>query len=349
MKEIDINSLVRPNILKLKPYSSARMEFQGNASVWLDANENPYGTRYNRYPDPIQTKLRERLAIIKGINQNQLFIGNGSDEVIDLLIRAFCEPGQDSILTFTPSYTMYITSAEINNVDVVEIPLTRSFEIPLEQVKNTITEYTKLIFICTPNNPIGNVVPIELIVDLCKSFNGLVVVDEAYIDFSDSLSAVKVMNAYPNLFILQTLSKAFGMAGLRLGMGIGASKVIDVLMRIKPPYNVSQVTQDLVLEKLNYLPEILSLTQSIKEERERLYQSLMTSSLFYQIFPSEGNFILVQTEKYKELYDYLCKKGIVVRVRNILPVLPQGLRFTVGLPEENTRLINYITQFENQK
>lgn len=348
MNAFNLTELVRENIKSLKPYSSARMEYTATSAILLDANENPFGMPYNRYPDPLQLRVKEVIGKIKQVDVSQLFIGNGSDEIIDLLIRLFCEPQGDAIITLTPSYTMYITSAEINNVDVIEIELDEAFSLPLTKIESAISPKTKLLFLCTPNNPIGNTIPLDQIEIICKKFNGIVVVDEAYIDFSDSISATTLLDKFKNIFILQTLSKAYGMAGLRLGIGIGNPQIIALLNRIKPPYNVSQIVQEEVVKRLQFRAEIDAHIALIKKERERLFSYLKSNELFYKVYPSEGNFILVQSERYLDLYDYLCAKGIVIRVRNILPKLPNGLRITVGLPEENSLLIDYLENFKNR-
>lgn len=348
--EFNLEDLLRPNIKKLKPYSSARTEFKGKASILLDANENPYNLPYNRYPDPFQTKLKERLSQIKGVAQENLFLGNGSDEIIDLLIRAFCVPQVDKILTFSPSYTMYITSAEINDVEVVELNLTADFDLPIDKVLEQLKdESLKIIFICTPNNPVGNLVPCEILSLICNSFKGLVVLDEAYADFSTEGSMLDLLRKYPNLCVIQTLSKAYGLAGLRLGLGFGSTQLIQILNKIKPPYNVSQATQDIVLESLSQTNRVEEEIKKICNTRERLYTCLKASSLFSKVYSSEANFILAQTRYYKELYEYLCERGIVVRIRNIPPVLQEGLRFTIGTEFENKELMKYITEFETLK
>lgn len=342
----DLNRLVRKNILKLKPYSSARDEFKGEAKVLLDANENPYGEIYNRYPDPLQKKLKDKIATLKAVSANQLFLGNGSDEVIDLLMRAFCTPLKDNIISFSPSYTMYNTSAEINDIEVRELLLNPDFSLPLDELWKTIDENSKLIFICTPNNPTGNLVSLDVIKEVCLNFSGLVIVDEAYIDFTDSPSALTLLAEYPNLCVIQTLSKAFGLAGVRLGMGYGSIELIEILNRIKPPYNVSQSTQDIVLEKLSNRTDLAQCIANLKIDRELLYAYLNENPLFERVFKSEGNFILVQTKHYTDLYDYLCAQGIVVRKRHIPPLLENGLRITVGTPSENEQLLMCINQFK---
>lgn len=348
--EFNLEDLLRPNIKKLKPYSSARTEFKGKASILLDANENPYNLPYNRYPDPFQTKLKERLSQIKGVAQENLFLGNGSDEIIDLLIRAFCVPQVDKILTFSPSYTMYITSAEINDVEVVELNLTADFDLPIDKVLEQLKdESLKIIFICTPNNPVGNLVPCEILSLICNSFKGLVVLDEAYADFSTEGSMLDLLRKYPNLCVIQTLSKAYGLAGLRLGLGFGSTQLIQILNKIKPPYNVSQATQDIVLESLTQTNRVEEEIKKICNTREQLYACLMDSNLFSNVYPSEANFILAQSRYYKELYEYLCERGIVVRIRNIPPILQEGLRFTIGTESENKELMKYITEFETLK
>lgn len=347
MKNFNINALLRPNIRQLKPYSSARTEFKGEADILLDANESPYNSPYNRYPDPFQQKLKERIATLKSICLEQIFIGNGSDEIIDLLIRAFCVPSKDKILTFSPSYTMYITSAEINDVEVLELPLTTDYTLPIDEIISTCNdENLKIIFICSPNNPVGNVVTREEVEQVCKSFRGLVVLDEAYADFSSQGSMLDLLSTYPNLAIIQTLSKAYGMAGLRLGLGFGSPELVAILNKIKPPYNVSQSTQDLVLDRLINPEETKRQINEIVLNREILSNFLLSSTLFDRVFPSEANFILVQSDKYMELYNYLCEQGVVVRVRNIPPLLNQGLRFTVGNQHENEALMKHITKFE---
>lgn len=349
MSTFEINQLLRDNIKSLTPYASARTEFKGTADVWLDANESPYDELgYNRYPDPLQKELKEKLAQIKGVETQNLFLGNGSDEIIDLLIRLFCEPYEDAIITFTPSYTMYITSANINAVEVLELPLTATFDLPLKELEKVMNSNAKLLFICTPNNPVGRIIPLDIIASICKKFSGLVVVDEAYIDFSTTPSALSILSEYKNLFVLQTLSKAFGMAGLRIGLGYASVEIIELLNRIKPPYNISQATQELALELLKDTSQREQSIAEVIEMRNSLYIELKKSSLFTKVYRSEGNFILVQTKYCTPLYNYLCKKGVVIRKRDIPPLLPNGLRFTVGLPKENERLLALITQFENE-
>lgn len=350
MSKFDLNRLLRPNIKSLKPYSSARTEFKGQANILLDANESPYNEPYNRYPDPFQSKLKARLSELKSIPSENLFVGNGSDEIIDLLIRAFCIPGKDRILTFTPSYTMYITSAEINDVEVVELPLTSDFNLPLDEITRLSSDPSvKIIFICSPNNPVGNLVPRSEIEKICQSFQGLVVLDEAYADFSSEGSLTSLIGKYPNLCLIQTLSKAYGMAGLRLGVGYASEELIGVLNKIKPPYNVSQATQDLVLERLKNAELVEQQIRQLLTQREILFKFLQESSLFARVFPSQANFILVQTKYFRELYDYLCERGVVVRIRDIQPLLNQGLRFTVGSSEENVVLMKHITEFQTLK
>ena len=349
MKSFNLDRLVRSNIRRMQPYASARTDFKGEASVWLDANESPYDELgYNRYPDPFQIELKQKLAQIKGVDLTSLFLGNGSDEIIDLLIRLLCEPGKDSILTFTPSYTMYITSAQINDVGVIELPLSENFDICLDSLWKAVDANTKIIFICSPNNPVGRIVPLETIRTICSQFDGLVLVDEAYIDFSESASAISILGEYANLFVLQTLSKAFGMAGLRLGLGFASTDIIELLNRIKPPYNISKPTQELGLKLLQDECARESLITELISSRKELFNKLSKMSLFDKVYPSEGNFILVQTPYYQELYQYLCANGVIVRKRNIPPLLAQGLRFTVGLLEENKQLVNLIMKFEKE-
>ena len=349
MSTFKINQLLRDNIKRLTPYASARTEFKGSADVWLDANESPFDKwGYNRYPDPLQKELKEKIAQIKGVETQHLFLGNGSDEIIDLLIRLFCEPYEDAIITFTPSYTMYITSAHINAVEVIELPLTDTFDLPLDNLEEVMHSNAKILFICTPNNPVGRLVSLETIISICESFSELVVVDEAYIDFSTSPSALSVLPEHPNLFVLQTLSKAFGMAGLRIGLGYASVEIIELLNRIKPPYNISQVTQEVALDLLKETSQREQSIAELIEMRDSLHADLSKSRLFTKVYPSEGNFILAQTAHCTQLYDYLCKKGVVIRKRDIPPLLPNGLRFSVGLAKENERLLTLIKQFEKE-
>ncbi len=340
----DINKLIRENVRNLKPYSSARDDFSGNASIFLDANENsfgsPAGNNYHRYPDPHQKKLKEKIGEIKGgLPPAHIFLGNGSDECIDLLFRAFCEPKEDNVIICPPTYGMYKVSAGINDVEVREAKLDREFQLVVEEVKAQIDEHTKMIFLCSPNNPSGNTLFREDIEDLLKNFDGLVVIDEAYINFSHFMSYLQDLKNYPNLVILQTFSKAWGMAGLRLGMLFGILPVINILNRIKPPYNINQATQDLALEALNKIDLVNSRIKDIVDEREKLMVELGEFPFVQNVYQSDANFVLVKMRKAAEKYHALVKDGIIVRDRSKVILCDDCLRITVGTPEENKTLL----------
>jgi len=339
---MDITKLVRGNILKLKPYSSARDEFEGEASVFLDANENPYPTDYNRYPDPHQKQLKKRISEIKKIKEELIFLGNGSDEAIDLLFRAFCEPGRDEVLIPQPTYGMYAVSASINDVKVNSVNLTNDFDLDLDATLSAVTPQTKIIFLCSPNNPSGNLLSKEKVIEVIKNFNGLVVVDEAYIDFTSSQSLTELLDQYKNLVVLQTLSKAWGLAGLRLGICFASVEIISLLDKIKPPYNISSVTQSLALERLQ-LEEIKN--QQVKEiiaQRKIMEAQLSESNVVEQVFPSDSNFLLVRVKNAKNIYDNLLNKGIVLRDRSNVILCNDCLRITIGTPKENQLLLDEL-------
>ncbi len=340
----DINQLIRKNIRSLKPYSSARDEFSGEGSVFLDANENSFGSpierNYHRYPDPFQKKVKEKIAEIKGgIPPAHIFLGNGSDECIDLLFRAFCEPRIDNVIICPPTYGMYKVSAGINDIEVREAPLDKEFQLQIEEVKKQIDENTKMIFLCSPNNPTGNTLYREDIEDLLKHFDGLVVIDEAYINFSHYLSYLQDLKDYPNLVILQTFSKAWGMAGLRLGILFGILPVINILNRIKPPYNVNQATQEMALEAMDKLDVVNERIKDIVDEREKLMIEFGDFSFVQNVYQSDANFILVKMRKAAEKYHALVKEGIIVRDRSKVMLCDDCLRITVGTPEENRQLM----------
>lgn len=339
----DLRKIVRTNIKNLKPYSSARDEYFGEAKIYLDANENPEGT-VNRYPDPYQRKLKAALSNLKRVAEEQIFIGNGSDEAIDLLFRVFCKPGEDQAMTFSPSYGMYSVSAAINDVELITVPLNEQFNIVKEAIEPILKRpQLKLIFICSPNNPTGNIVPISLIEEILQSFQGILVIDEAYIDFSATESLLSLINSYPNLVILQTLSKAYGAAGIRIGMAYAQKEIIELLNRVKPPYNVSSINQDRALDVIkNQLGFKENLTNIILE-KERLFKALSDACKIENVFPSEANFLLVKCKgEASELYHQLLKSGIVVRNRS--NVIPNALRITVGSKTENDELIKIMNQ-----
>lgn len=346
----NLNNIIRPNVLKMKPYSSARDEFKGTASVFLDANENNLGSlageKYNRYPDPHQKSLKARIAEIKGVQPEQIFLGNGSDEAIDLLFRMVCRPGQDSMLHLPPTYGMYEVSANLNDVALDAVQLTEDFQLPVEEVLLHVKPTTKIIFICSPNNPTGNLIEPESIEDILRSFNGLVVLDEAYIDFADVRSWTARLDQFPNLVVLQTFSKAWGMAGLRLGLAFASAEIISVLDKIKPPYNINEATQELALQALEREEALKDMIEEIVQERELLMEALPDMPAVEQVYPSDANFILVKVKDANTLYNYLLDKGIVVRNRSSLPGCEGCLRISVGTLEENQKLLKAIAEFK---
>jgi histidinol-phosphate aminotransferase len=337
--KFDFNSVVRKNILNLKPYSSARDEFKGEAEIFLDANENPYPSPYNRYPDPLQMRVKERLSETKGVPPPQIFLGNGSDEAIDLLIRAFCEPYQDSILLADPTYGMYQVCADVNAVNIKRTTLTSDYDLDVPAINKSLDDTTKIIFLCSPNNPSGNVMSREKIHTILNQFNGLVVIDEAYIDFSTEPSFTNELSQHPNLVILQTFSKAWGLAGLRLGMCFASEDIINTLNKIKYPYNVNIKTQELALEALNNVEKKDTWVNEILTQREVLKKELLSTKLVEKVYPSDANFLLVKVKDAPGSYKQLMGKGIIVRDRSRVILCDNCLRITVGTPEENKKLI----------
>lgn len=338
MKEFDVNAWMRPNIRAMQPYSSARDEFHGSASVFLDANENPYNAPYNRYPDPMQWRLKERISEIKGVPVESIFLGNGSDEPIDLLLRAFCEPGKEKMLTTDPTYGMYQVAAEVNNVACVKVPLRDDFSLDLPALLARIDDATKLIYLCSPNNPTGNSLGHDAIREVLRRFKGIVVVDEAYIDFSAGPSFLREMGEWPNLVVLQTLSKAWGCAAIRLGMAFASPEIIGVLNKIKYPYNVNLLTQEKALELLDEERMHRQLAQ-ILQERTRLCRDLSAIPLVRRIYPTDANFLLVDVGDADGVYHKLVEEGIIVRNRNRVTLCRGCLRITVGTPEEDDKLL----------
>jgi histidinol-phosphate aminotransferase len=348
-----IEKIIRPHLLGLKPYSSARDEFEGEASVYLDANENNLGSLaggvdYNRYPDPHQKAIKEKLAKLKGVKPEQIFIGNGSDEAIDLLVHLVCEPGQDEILLLPPTYGMYEVSANIHNVGIQRVPLNERFQPVFEKIAEKQNERTKILFLCSPNNPTGNILEPGTVEKLIKSFNGLVVVDEAYIDFTEAPSWSTRLEEFPNLVVLQTLSKAWGMAGLRLGMAFASPKIISFLNKIKPPYNVNVVTQELVSDALDKTAQLNDMLEVIVQERARVVDEFESLGLIEKVYPSDANFVLVQVPNANELYAYLLERGVVVRNRSTQPGCANCLRITIGTPEENDHLLASLKAYSAQ-
>ncbi len=347
MNTFDIDKLVRPNVREMAPYSSARDEFEGEAQIYLDANENSLGSvsneLFNRYPDPRQNALRIEVAKLKGIEAEQLFFGNGSDEPIDLLYRAFCQPQKDRALIFPPTYGMYKVQANINDTPVDEIPLYDDFSLPLEKIQEVVNPQIKLMFICSPNNPSGNLISKASIIDILQCFKGLVVVDEAYIDFATgNASMVSEINTYPNLVVLQTFSKAWGMAGLRLGMAFAQKPIIDILNKIKYPYNINQLTQKLVLDALSNETTKNQMVQTLISERKKLEKELVKIKAVHKVYPSDANFLLVRIEQANLFYKKLTDSGIIVRNRSNVALCDNCLRITVGTPNENQALIKQM-------
>jgi histidinol-phosphate aminotransferase len=340
----DLEKLVRKNVLKLKPYSSARDEFQGQASVYLDANENPYPTGYNRYPDPHQLAVKQKLAAIKQVDVANIFLGNGSDEAIDLLFRAFCEPAVDNVVIPQPTYGMYAVSADINNVAIKSVRLTADFDLDVEATLQTCDAHTKLIFLCSPNNPAGKSITPAKAEALIQKFNGLVIVDEAYIDFTNHPGFVPLLKQYPNLVVLQTLSKAWGLAGIRLGLSFASAEIINVLNKIKPPYNISILSQQIALEALGKEKQKHDWVREIIAEREKLAGELKALPQVLEVFPSDANFLLTRVTDAKGIYQKLVDKGVIVRDRSNVLLCENCLRITVGTPAENQILIRELSR-----
>jgi histidinol-phosphate aminotransferase len=346
----DINNLIRENIKNLTPYSSARDEFKGEASIFIDANENSFGSPltkwYNRYPDPLQLKVKQKLSEVKGIPAVNTFLGNGSDECIDILIRAFCEPGIDNIIICPPTYGMYEVSANINNVQIKKVSLTPSYQLDISAIAAAVNENTKLIFVCSPNNPTGNSLDRKDIEILLNNYFGIVIIDEAYINFSRFSSFTQELNDYPNMVVLQTLSKAWGLAALRIGMAFASEQIVQVMNRIKPPYNIGQPSQELAMQALGNVEEVNSMIKEIVKERKSLEENLPGTGVIKKVHVSDANFLLVEVIEPREMYNFLLEKGIVVRDRSRVELCEGCLRITVGTPRENTALLNAISEFK---
>jgi len=349
-RKMDINNLQRENIKNLRPYSTARDEYKGQASVYLDANENSFGSplekNYNRYPDPLQLDLKEEIGKIKGVPIENTFLGNGSDEAIDLLYRAFCEPGKDNVIVLPPTYGMYEVSANINNVELRKVNLLPSFQLDMEGIAEAIDEHTKMIFICSPNNPTGNSIIRTDIETILANFEGLVVIDEAYINFSKQRTFIQELTEYPNLVILQTFSKAWGLAALRLGMAFAARPVIDILNKVKPPYNINQATQDIALEALKNVEQVNEWIRITVSERDRLSKDLLDLDLVTKVYPSDANFILTEVKDASAVYHHLVEQGIIVRDRSKVILCEGCLRITVGTSTENETLLDNLKSFQ---
>jgi histidinol-phosphate aminotransferase len=337
---IDLNELVRENVKKLIPYSCARDEFKGKTGIFMDANENPYGN-LNRYPDPYQKELKTAISKLKGIEEDKIFLGNGSDEIIDLCFRVFCNPGIDKVLTFTPTYGMYQVSASVNDVEVVKIPLTDSFQIDLEKAITLFPDKNlKLIFICSPNNPTANSMNYLEVEYIISKFNGIVVVDEAYIDFSEKASFIKLVNTYPNLILLQTFSKALGLAAIRVGMAFTNPSIVQYFNKLKPPYNISAINQKAALLKLSQIEQNKSLVFRIKKERDRLSANLLKMKIVEKVYPSDANFLLVKVKNASYIYNELVSRNIIIRNRSNM--IDNCVRITIGKKSENDQLIDAL-------
>lgn len=344
-----LDKLTRENIKKLVPYSSARDEFSGEAKVFLDANENSLGSPlpkwYNRYPDPHQYKLKEAISAIKGIAPEHIFLGNGSDECIDLLFRCFCEPGKDNVIICPPTYGMYEVSANINDVEVRRAPLLDDFQLDLVHLENLVDSQTKIIWLCNPNNPTGNSLNRQDVEAVLNNFNGIVVVDEAYVNFSRQKSFVQELPEYANLVVMQTFSKAWGLAGLRLGMAFASSAIIEVINRVKPPYNISQATQELALEALENTGQVNDMIRELVDMREALAEVLAQAPGVEKVYPSDANFLLIKIKEARKVYDFLLTKAIVVRDRSKVKLCEDCLRITVGTEKENTDLVEALQEW----
>ena len=339
-----IESLVRPNIMAMVPYSTARDEFKGVAEVFMDANESPFDNGYNRYPDPSQARLKRRIAEIKGVDVQNIFVGNGSDEAIDLCFRIFCNPGLDNAIAIAPSYGMYSTCAAVNDVEMREVLLNDDFSLPVERLLDAADNNSKLLFICSPNNPTGNVFPREEIERILQEFDGMVVLDEAYIDFADEPGMLRSLENWPNLIILQTLSKAWGMAGLRAGLAFASNYVMRLFAQVKYPYNINVATLSAVEKLLK--AGVDDRVKLIKEQRAFMEQKLSGMECVWRVYLSQANFLLVQVDNAADLYNYLLGEGIIVRDRSRMPLCDNTLRITVGTPQENVRLLRAIAEYD---
>lgn len=346
----DINKILRENIKNLTPYSSARDEFTGEASVYLDANENSFGspltTNYNRYPDPLQLEVKKRISAIKGVPPQNIFLGNGSDEAIDILFRAFCRPGIDNVIIVPPTYGMYEVSANINDVAAKRVPLTPEFQLNLEGIAEAIDVNTKLIFVCSPNNPTGNSINRHDIETILTNFSGLVVIDEAYINYARQKTFIQELTEYSNLVILQTLSKAWGLAGLRMGMAFASEEIIEVFNKVKPPYNINEASQQLALEALENVGQVNQWIRETINEREKLVAELIKLPFVVKIYPSDANFVLVKTTDARRIYEHLVNDGIIVRDRSKITLCEGSLRITIGTKQENNILLNALQNFK---
>lgn len=347
----NLQNIVRAHILSLAPYSSARDEYTGNEGIFLDANENPLGSvtpeNWNRYPDPYQTDLKVKIASVKGCRPSQIFLGNGSDEPIDLIIRLTCEPKEDNIIILPPTYGMYEVSANVNNVEIQKIPLTVDYQLDTEKILSSVNSKTKLIFICSPNNPTGNLIDRSSILKIIENFQqGIVILDEAYNDFSDEPSFIAELDKFQNVMILQTFSKAWGLASLRLGMAFASEELIKFLNKIKYPYNINGLTQRALLENIHNIDFMHDSVKKLNENREKVIFELKKLPTVLNIFPSDANFLLVKFTKAKEIFDYLIEQKVIVRDRSKVLLCDDSLRISIGTEEENHVLLNLLNQYK---
>lgn len=348
MRNFNLNTYVRTNVLNLKPYSSARDEYKdvSGEMVFLDANENPYENGVNRYPDPQQTELKTKLGLLKEVAEEQILLGNGSDEILDLIFRAFCEPNKDQIITLPPTYGMYEILANLNAIEIIKIELNSNFQPKVDSILEAQNNQTKLLFLCSPNNPTSNSFNSEMVEKLISEFNGIVVIDEAYIDFSKEESWINKLSVFPNLIVTQTLSKAYGMAGIRLGICYASKEIISILNRIKPPYNVNALTQQKASLRLSNPEGIKNEINTLLQQRLWLQSELESIQIVERIFPSDANFLLVKVDNATKRYNELIVNGIVVRNRTNQPLCYNCLRFTVGTEKENMKLITALKQLK---
>jgi len=343
-QNFNLNTLLRKNIRNIKPYSSARDEYTetNNDMVFIDANENPFQTNVNRYPDPHQNKVKEKLSQLKGVSASQILLGNGSDEVLDLIFRAFCEPNHDNVITLPPTYGMYSVLANLNAVEIKSVLLSEDFQPKVSEILSKQNSDSKILFLCSPNNPTANSFDASKIEELIKRFKGIVVIDEAYIDFSEDKSWITRLSEFPNLIVTQTLSKAFGLAGIRLGICYASTEIISVLNKIKPPYNINQLTQDAALNRLNQMEIVKKEVNTILSERTQLQSQLSAISFVHHVYPSNANFILIKVDDANKRYNQLIEKGIVLRNRTNQPLCKNCLRVTLGTKAENNVLIKTL-------
>ena len=344
MKEFNINNLVRENIKNIQSYSSARDEFTENTSnmIFLDANENPFENGVNRYPDPQQKTVKEKLAELKNVSTENILLGNGSDEVLDLIFRAFCEPKEDNVIILPPTYGMYKVLANINNIELKEVYLKTDYQPKTETILLSTNQKSKILFLCSPNNPTGNSFSVKRVEKLLKRFQGIVVIDEAYIDFSEQESWLSRLEEFPNLIIIQTFSKAFGLAGIRLGVCYASKTIIKILNSIKPPYNVNELTQLKALSQLNSIDSVTAQIQKLKNHKNRLISELEKIKFIEKIYPSDANFLLIKVDDATKRYNQLIDKGVVVRNRTNQPNCENCLRISIGTKQENEKLIKVL-------